>query len=150
MSAALDVVTAETPDQLSDWVELEGGKRARLAFIPAGRWASILSRDTALRKGLALIQERIEQGTSDDPVADADRLGKFQRELFQCAGEVVGFSLREIEGREPLTVDGDALAADDLEALALDGLFWPVHAAVMAAHWVDADQARALFRRGLG
>ena len=38
MSDALDNITPETADELSDWVELQSGKRVRLAFIPAGRW----------------------------------------------------------------------------------------------------------------
>ena len=46
MSEALDNITPETADELTDWLELESGKRARLAFIPAGRWSSILGRDT--------------------------------------------------------------------------------------------------------
>ncbi len=90
MTEALDTVTPETPDQLTDWVELESGKRARLAFIPAGKWSSILSRDQSLRKGLVLIEQRIEQGTSDDPAADSVRLGKFKEGILQAAGEVVG------------------------------------------------------------
>ena len=59
MSDALDNITPETADELSDWVELESGKRVRLAFIPAGRWSSILGRDTSLRKGLATIEGRL-------------------------------------------------------------------------------------------
>jgi len=150
MSAALDNITPETADALTDWIELESGKRARLAFIPAGRWSSILGRDTSLRKGMAAIESRLEDGTSADPVADAAKLGKFKEGVLQVAGEVVGFSLREIEGREPLRLEGDALHADDLEALALDGIFWEAYSAIVQAHLVDADQARALFRSGLG
>ena len=150
MTEALDTVTPETPDQLTDWVKLKSGKRARLAFIPAGKWSSFLSRDESLRKGLKIIEQRIEQGTSDDAAADSVRLGKFKEGILQTAGEVVGYSLREIEGRKPFELDGGALHADDLEALALEGLFWEAWTAIVQAHLFNADQARALFRSGLG
>lgn len=150
MSEALDNITPETADELTDWLELKSGKRARLAFIPAGRWSSILGREMSLRRGLTTIEARLEDGTSDDPVKDAARLGRFKEGMLQVAGEVVGFSLREIEGREPLRLEGDALHADDLEALALDGLFWEAYSAIVQAHLVDTNQARALFRSGLG
>lgn len=143
----LDGVALEQEGQVSDWVQLDDGPRVRLTFIPSGLWASILARQTAIGKGREAIRERLETGASDDPKADCERLGSFESELLQVAGEVVGYSLREIEGRDPLRVTGDALNVEDLESLVLEGLFWPVHNAVMAAHWTDADQARALFCR---
>ena len=150
MSEALDTVTPETPDQLTDWVELESGKRARLAFIPAGKWSSILSRDQSLRKGMQALEADLENGACEEPFTDSIRLGLYKEGIFQAAGEVVGYSLREIEGREPFELDGGALHADDLEALALEGLFWEAYSAIVQAHLVNADQARALFRSGLG
>jgi hypothetical protein len=146
----METVALEAADQVSDWVSLEEGQRVRLTFIPSGVWASILARQTAIGKGREAIRQRIEEGTSEDPKADCERLGRFEQELLQVAGEVVGYSLREIEDREPLRLTGDVLDVSELEALVLDGLFWPVHAAVMAAHWTDAAQSRALFRRWVG
>ena len=150
MTEALDTVTPETPDQLTDWVELKSGKRVRLAFIPAGKWSSILSRDQSLRIGFNAIKSRLEDGTTDDITTDAAQLGVYKENILQAAGEVVGYSLRQIEGREPFELDGGALHADDLEALALEGLFWEAYSAIVQAHLVNADQARALFRSGLG
>lgn len=145
----LDTPALELEEQ-SDWVEVEDGPRVRLGFIPQAIWSNLLGRQDAISRGRDALKERLDGGESDDPATDARRLGAYQEQLLQVAGEVVGRSLREIEGREPLKMAGAVLAADELEALALDGLFWPVHAAVMRAHWLDADQARALFRRGLG
>lgn len=149
MTDALDTPALELADQ-TDWVDVEDGPRVRLAFIPQAVWSSLLGRQDAISKGRDRLRDRLDSGESDDPAADARRLGAYQEQLLQVAGEVVGRSLREVEGRDPLRMVGDVLAAEELESLALDGEFWPVHAAVMRAHWVDADQARALFRSGLG
>ena len=146
----LEAVVLESAAQLSDWVEVEGGQRVRLAFIPSGFWASILARQQAIAKGRKAVSDRIAAGESDDAAADCERLGALERQLLQVAGEVVAYSLREIDGQEPLKLEGQALNVSVLESLVLDGLFWPVHAAVMAAHWTDPDQARALFCRWLG
>jgi len=153
---SVDAAALEMPDQFTDWLDLEVEEdqpalpRVRLAFIPSGRWASIMARRNACTKGRAKLVERIEDGSTEDVAADCEKLGRFETQLLQVAGEVVGLSLREIEGREPLQLEGCALLADELEPLVVDGVFWPCYNAIMRAHWLDASTARALFRRRLG
>ena len=148
---ALDSAELEATGQVSDWVELGEDKgRVRLTFIPAAHWTSILSRQEVLTKGAKAIEERLENGTSDDAAADAQRFGAYKTTLLEVAGETVARSLREIEGQEPFEVIGGKIQPFDVEALAIDGLFWAAHTAVVQAHWTDPVQARELFRRGLG
>ena len=148
---ALDSAELEATGQLSDWVDLAEDKgRVRLTFIESAYWTSILSRQEVLTKGSQAIAQRLEDGLSDDPAADAQRLGIYKTTLLEVAGETVARSLRQIEGKEPFEVIDGKIQPVDVEALAIDGLFWSVHTAVVQAHWTDPDQARALFRSGLG
>ena len=150
-AAALDSAELEATGQISDWVDLPEDKgRVRLTFIKSAYWTSILSRQDVLTKGARVIQQRLEEGTSDDPAADAARLGSYKTSLLEVAGETVARSVRQIEGQEPFEVIDGKLKPSDVEALALDGLFWETHTAVVQAHWTDPEQARALFRSGLG
>ena len=147
----VDDAILETADQLTDWVDLgEDLPRARLVFVPSGRWASIIARQNACTKGKAAVTARIETGDSKDIEGDCTLLGSYETQLLQVAGEVVGLSLRQLEGDEPLQTEGSALLADELEPLVLSGTFWPVYNAVMRCHWLEPDTARALFRRRLG
>jgi len=154
-AAALDSAELEATGQISDWVDIvdtEGApiKRVRLTFIASAQWFSIESRKTALVKGASAIEQRLEEGTSDDPAADAARLGSYKTSLLEVAGETVARSVRQIEGQEPFEVIDGKLKPSDVEALALDGLFWETHTAVVQAHWTSPEQVRALFRSGLG
>ena len=73
---ALDSAELEATGQLSDWVDLAEDKgRVRLTFIESAYWTSILSRQEVLTKGSQAIAQRLEDGSSDDPAADAQRLG---------------------------------------------------------------------------
>lgn len=148
--ATLDGVALETDGQVTDWLEVEESPRVKLTFIPSGLWASILARQNACIKGRTLLRERIEAADSDDLSRDLDRLGKLEQQMLLIACEVVGRSLREVEGREPLRMNCEALLENEVESLIADGLFWPCYNAVMAAHWTDPDAIRALFRRRMG
>jgi len=148
--AALDTVALETKGQLTEWIETEGGPRVRLTFISSSHWASILARQNACIKGRSLLRHRVENADSDDLSRDLDRLGKLEREMLLIAAEVVGRSLREIEGRDPLRLNCEALLEIEVEALIADGIFWPCYNATMAAHWSEPEAIRALFRSGLG
>jgi hypothetical protein len=161
--AALDGAELEATGQVSDWVDLketreeeDGEKkvfvigRARLTFIPAAFWTSILSRQEVLQQGAKAVRARLEEGTSEDASKDAQRFGVYKTTLLEVAGETVARSLREIEGREPFAVVNGHLSPEDVESLALEGLFWSVHNAIVEAHWTSPDQARALFRGWVG
>ncbi|QDP47531.1 MAG: hypothetical protein Unbinned4350contig1002_16 [Prokaryotic dsDNA virus sp.] len=150
-AAALKSADLEATGQVSDWVELEGEKgRVRLTFIPAAFWTSILSRQEVLSTGVKAIQGRLENGTSEDAAKDAERLGIYKTTLLEVAGETVARSLREIEGRESFDIIDGRISPEDVEAVAVDGLFWAVHNAIISAHWTSPEQARALFRCWLG
>lgn len=160
--AALDSVELEATGQLSEWIELkrtteEDGElkvsvigRVRLTFIPSGVWASILNRRELLTKGAAVLAERLEKGTSEDAAKDAERFGTYQTSLLEVVGETVARSVRQIEGREPLEVVGDMLTPKEVEALAVDGLFWECWTAVREAHWTSPETKRAMFRGWMG
>lgn len=148
--ATLDAVALESEGQLTEWIEVEEGPRVRLTFISSGLWASILARQNACIKGRTLLRERIESADSEDLARDLDRLGKLEQQMLLVACEVVGRSVREVEGRSSLRMDREALQEIEVESLIADGLFWPCYNAVMAAHWSDPDAIRALFRRRVG
>jgi hypothetical protein len=148
---ALDGAELEATGQVSDWVELEDGKtRVRLTFIPAAHWTSILSRQEVLSKGAGVVEARLAEGTSDDAAKDAHRFGVYKTTLLEVAGETVARSLREIEGQKPFELVAEKMNPSDVESLAVDGLFWLVHNAVIHSHWTDNQQARALFCRWVG
>tara|TARA_R100000664_G_C2742095_1_gene130371 strand:- start:166 stop:624 length:459 start_codon:yes stop_codon:yes gene_type:complete len=147
---ALDSVELEATGQLSDWIELESGKRVRLTFIPSSHWTSILSRQEVLSKGVQAITKRLEDGSSDNVELDSKKLGSYKTSLLEVAGETVALSLRQVDQMEPFSIEGDKLKPEDVEVLALDGLFWEVHNAIVLAHWTNPEQARALFRCWVG
>ena len=148
---ALDSAELEATGQLSDWVELEDGKtRVRLTFIPSAHWTSILSRQTVMKKGAEAVEKRLAEGTSEDEAKDAHRCGGYKTTLLEVAGETVARSLREIEGQKPFELVDEKMNPSDVESLAVDGLFWLVHNAVVHSHWTDNQQARALFRSWMG
>jgi len=148
---ALDSAELEATGQISDWVELSDEKtRVRLTFIPAAHWTSILSRQNVLTKGAEAVEKRLADGESEDAAADAQRLGVYKTTLLEVAGETVARSVREIEGKKPFELANGKMKPADVESLAVDGLFWAVHTAVVNAHWTNDQQARALFRSWVG
>ena len=148
---ALDSAELEATGQISDWVELSDEKtRVRLTFIPAAHWTSILSRQNVLTKGAEAVEKRLADGESEDAAADAHRLGVYKTTLLEVAGETVARSLREIEGKECFELVENKMKPEDVESLAVDGLFWSVHTAVVNAHWTNDQQTRELFRRWMG
>jgi len=154
MSDALDSVALEAAGQLTDWIETktedEDGPRVRFTFIPSSIWASILARQGACAAGRDAIKQRIESGESDDISKDLHRLGQLEEQMLLVAAEVVGRSLREVEGREPLRLNSVALQEIEVESLIADGIFWPAYTAAMRVHWSEPDAIRAMFRSRLG
>lgn len=143
----------ELDGQLTGWVELgeegTGLPRVRLTYVPSAIWTQLVSRQEALLSAVSSMREELAK--TDEPDVLLNRIEDFSRRSHLISIELVGLSLRAIEGFDDLEVsDVGGVAPEQLEVVYGCGWFDFILGAVVRLHRVDYDTWRSLLRGRLG
>jgi hypothetical protein len=143
----------ELDGQLTGWVELgeegEGLPRVRLTYVPSALWTQLVSRQEALISAVASMKEELSK--TDEPDSLLNRIEDFSRRSHMISIELVGLSLRAVEGFDDLQIGPEGgVSVEQLEVIYGCGWFDSILGAVVRLHRVDYQTWRSLLCGRLG
>lgn len=140
----------ELDGQLTDWLELgEDLPKVRLTYVPSAIWAQLISRQEALMEAIRSMREALPE--ADDPEPLLDKIQSYSRRAHLVTVQLVGLSLREIEGHEPLRIGEDGgVDPEQLEVIWGCGWAEALMGVIVKLHKVDRETWRSLLRGRLG
>ena len=148
----------ELDGQLTGWIELgEEGEdlpRIRLTYVPSAIWTQLVSRQEALLSAIASMKEELSK--TDEPDSLLDRIEDFTRRSHLINIELVGLSLRAVDGFDwpkPLELEigpEGGVSVEQLEIIYGCGWFDSILGAVVRLHRVDYETWRSLLCGRLG
>ena len=144
----------ELDGQLTGWLDLskeegDGLPRVRLTYVPSALWSQIVSRQDALIEAVGKLRDNLH--LSDTMDADLAKIGNLTMRAQLLSLQLIGMSLREVEGFEALQIGEDGgVDPAQVEKFLACGWADAMLDIVIRVHRLDHETWRSLLCVGMG
>ena len=144
----------ELDGQLTGWIDLskeegDGLPRVRLTYVPSALWSQLVSRQDAMIEAVGKLRDNLHETETLD--ADLAKIGDLTMRAQLLSLQLIGMSIREVEGFEALQVGEDGgVDPAQVEKFLACGWTDAMLDIVIRVHRLDHKTWRSLLCSGMG
>jgi len=144
----------ELDGQLTGWIDLskaegDGLPRVRLTYVPSALWSQLVSRQDAMIEAVGKLRDNLHATETMD--ADLAKIGDLTMRAQLLSLQLIGMSIREVEGFEALQVGEDGgVDPAQVEKFLACGWTDAMLDIVIRVHRLDHKTWRSLLCGGMG